>query len=39
VSAARRVRDGVAQAFGVWLAPEAQFLGFEMGADGLPLAS
>jgi len=39
VSAARRVRDGVAQALGVWLAPEAQFLGFEMGADGLPLAS
>jgi UDP-N-acetylmuramate dehydrogenase len=39
VSAARRVRDGVAQAFGVWLAPEAQFLGFEMGADGLPVAS
>jgi UDP-N-acetylmuramate dehydrogenase len=38
VSAARRVRDGVAQAFGVWLAPEAQFLGFDLGTDGLPVA-
>jgi len=39
VSAARRVRDGVGDAFGVWLAPEAQFLGFDMAADGLPVAS
>ncbi|HKO94842.1 MAG TPA: UDP-N-acetylmuramate dehydrogenase [Polyangiaceae bacterium] len=39
VSAARRVRDGVAQAFGVWLAAEAQFLGFELGTDGLPSPS
>jgi UDP-N-acetylmuramate dehydrogenase len=36
VEAAHRVRDGVAQAFGVWLRAEPQFLGFGGSSDGLP---
>jgi UDP-N-acetylmuramate dehydrogenase len=36
VEAAHRVRDGVAAAFGLWLRPEPQFLGFGEPSDGLP---
>ncbi|HVZ34751.1 MAG TPA: UDP-N-acetylenolpyruvoylglucosamine reductase, partial [Polyangiaceae bacterium] len=36
LEAAHRVRDGVANAFGVWLRPEPQFLGFGPITDGLP---
>lgn len=36
VSAARQIRDGVATHFSVALRPEPQWLGFEVGPDGLP---
>lgn len=36
IGAAHRVRDGVAQAFGVALVPEPRFLGFETPTDALP---
>jgi UDP-N-acetylmuramate dehydrogenase len=36
VEAAHRVRDGVANALGVWLNPEPRFLGFGDVSDGLP---
>lgn len=36
VEAAHRIRDGVAEAFGVVLSPEPRFLGFPTGGDGLP---
>jgi UDP-N-acetylmuramate dehydrogenase len=39
LEAAHRVRDGVAEAFGLWLQPEPQFLGFGTTSDGLPALS
>lgn len=39
LEAAHRVRDGVAGAFGLWLRPEPQFLGFGGTSDGLPALS
>lgn len=36
VSAAHRIRDGVARAFGILLAPEPRFLGFGTPSDALP---
>jgi UDP-N-acetylmuramate dehydrogenase len=36
ISAARRVRDGVLDAFGVRLSPEPRFLGFDTPSDELP---
>jgi UDP-N-acetylmuramate dehydrogenase len=38
ISAAHRIRDGVARAFGVVLVPEPRFLGFDTPSDTLPPA-